>query len=349
MSYARTGTFYGTVAVVRDMVRILDAIGGDGLLRFHGASYGTVLGWTFAQMFPERVERMLLNGNVNNVEWWNGYEVARGKDTDKVFQNLLQGCVDSQGKCKLAELGDVDTIRSKLEAKLGSLTDGQAASFKAMIYNNLYHPSTWSEVVTKLYALIENGVLSKRELVKRELVKRELDRGDPVQCSDFRFRANTASELATLAQTQNPLDWFHFQQGSAWNCYAWQFDAVERFENAGRLPPAKTKNPVLLVNPTWDPVTPLANAHNNSLWLERSVVLEHRGNGHGTDDLQKSRCTYQAMRDYFVDLKMPDRGAVCDVDVQLFSDDNSMTVLKPLYEEAGFEVQDDGTLKYLSK
>jgi pimeloyl-ACP methyl ester carboxylesterase len=36
ISYARTGTFYGTVSVVRDMVRILDAIGGDGLLRYHG-------------------------------------------------------------------------------------------------------------------------------------------------------------------------------------------------------------------------------------------------------------------------------------------------------------------------
>jgi hypothetical protein len=271
-------------------------------------------------------------------------EVARGKDTEKVFQNLLQGCVDSQGKCKLAQLGDADTIRSKLEAKLDALTDDQAANFKAMIFNNLYRPSTWPEVASKLYDLIENGVLSIREPVKTEL-----DRGDPVQCSDFRFRANSASELATLARTQNPLDYFHYQQGSAWRCYAWQFDAVERFENAGRLPPAKTKNPVLLVNPTWDPVTPLASAHNNSLWLERSVVLEHRGNGHGTDDLQKSHCTYQAIRDYFVDLKMPEQGSVCEVDVQLFSDDNSMTVLKPMYEEAGFEVHVDGTLKYLSK
>lgn len=62
------GPFYGTVFVARDMLQVVDALGEDGMLRYYGVSYGTVLGFTFAQLFPDRVDRMLLDANVSPVE-----------------------------------------------------------------------------------------------------------------------------------------------------------------------------------------------------------------------------------------------------------------------------------------
>jgi len=41
----------------------------------------------------------------------------------------------------------------------------------------------------------------------------------------------------------------------------------------------KTKNPVLLIGSTYDPVTPIASAHNVSAGFEGSVVLERGGFG----------------------------------------------------------------------
>lgn len=71
------------------MERIVDALGEDGLLRywgkqfccynwlssnmgFLGFSYGTALGATFSLMFPEKVDKVILDGNVNVEEYWSG-------------------------------------------------------------------------------------------------------------------------------------------------------------------------------------------------------------------------------------------------------------------------------------
>lgn len=46
------------------MLEILDQT-GHGRLRYWGISYGTALGGAFAGLFPDRVERLVSDG-----EWW---------------------------------------------------------------------------------------------------------------------------------------------------------------------------------------------------------------------------------------------------------------------------------------
>lgn len=91
--------FTSTASVARDMLRMVDEIDklhqkqlrelGEGSsghsigaqeplsfskaavprLQYYGTSYGTVLGNTFLSMFPGRVKRMILDGNVVGEEW----------------------------------------------------------------------------------------------------------------------------------------------------------------------------------------------------------------------------------------------------------------------------------------
>lgn len=51
----------GTASIARDMLEILDKTGHEKL-RYWGFSYGTILGGVFAGLFPERVERLVSDG-----------------------------------------------------------------------------------------------------------------------------------------------------------------------------------------------------------------------------------------------------------------------------------------------
>jgi hypothetical protein len=76
----------GTAYVARDIMRIVDTLESDGLLRYwgecslnssgphrtqiylsnmSGISYGTILEATVAAMFPDRMERVVLDGVAN--------------------------------------------------------------------------------------------------------------------------------------------------------------------------------------------------------------------------------------------------------------------------------------------
>lgn len=81
--------YFGTPNVARDIVGMLDKIyelrrgkGEERLelrslrevprLNYIGISYGTVIGNTFASMFPGRVGRMILDGVCNADDFMNG-------------------------------------------------------------------------------------------------------------------------------------------------------------------------------------------------------------------------------------------------------------------------------------
>lgn len=56
--------------MVRDMMQIVDALGEDGMLRFWGVSYGSLLGSTAVAMFPDKVDKIILDGVVNPFEYY---------------------------------------------------------------------------------------------------------------------------------------------------------------------------------------------------------------------------------------------------------------------------------------
>lgn len=86
-----------TAFVVRDIVSILGALGSEKL-NYWGFSYGTILGATFSAMFPDLVQRVLLDGvsdsnlYTNNLLEWgqSGMEDTHKVSTDFSFSIRLR-------------------------------------------------------------------------------------------------------------------------------------------------------------------------------------------------------------------------------------------------------------------
>lgn len=81
----------GTASHARDMLEVLTQLGEDRL-RYWGFSYGTILGGTFAAMYPDRVERLVSDGNVDYEEWYNGAHVNSVRDADAVMEAFYELC-----------------------------------------------------------------------------------------------------------------------------------------------------------------------------------------------------------------------------------------------------------------
>jgi pimeloyl-ACP methyl ester carboxylesterase len=64
------GNLIGTSFVARDLISVVDALEEDGLLRYWGFSYGTTLGATVASLYPERIDRLVLDGVQNPHEYY---------------------------------------------------------------------------------------------------------------------------------------------------------------------------------------------------------------------------------------------------------------------------------------
>ncbi|CAE6496477.1 unnamed protein product, partial [Rhizoctonia solani] len=165
----------GTVAVAKDMERIVQALGEDGL-NFLGYSYGTILGATFAAIRPDLVKRMVLDGVSDSEAYYAGVlDWGRSgiQETPKTFAGFISTCIEAgPTQCALATTIENRTetaegLEKRLEAlytKLAkeplvvgdSLTGPgiiEAQHVQASIFGMMYNPRFWSQLAQGLAAL----------------------------------------------------------------------------------------------------------------------------------------------------------------------------------------------------
>ncbi|MGL5850710.1 MAG: alpha/beta hydrolase [Phycicoccus sp.] len=111
-----------TLDVVRDLDLMRAAV-GDEQLNFVGLSYGTLIGATYANVFPDKVGRVVVDGNVDPEQRTND-RMANFKDRAGGFETALDGflaeCTSAGEACAFAE-GDP---RAKFDGIRDRLRDG---------------------------------------------------------------------------------------------------------------------------------------------------------------------------------------------------------------------------------
>ncbi|KAJ7159590.1 hypothetical protein C8R46DRAFT_1286950 [Mycena filopes] len=77
--------------VARDMLRITQKSGFERV-KYYGISYGSILGATFAAMFPDKVERILIDGVLDADAWFNSNLTIEATATDAVLSTFFTSC-----------------------------------------------------------------------------------------------------------------------------------------------------------------------------------------------------------------------------------------------------------------
>ncbi|MBS1837714.1 MAG: alpha/beta fold hydrolase, partial [Actinobacteria bacterium] len=106
-----------TVEVARDLEAIRRAL-DDGPLNYVGFSYGTQIGQDYAQMFPDQIRTMVLDGVVDPSLSFTEFLMGQIDGFDASFQRNVEACAAAgASRCGVSDLaGSYDQLHTRVEA-----------------------------------------------------------------------------------------------------------------------------------------------------------------------------------------------------------------------------------------
>jgi pimeloyl-ACP methyl ester carboxylesterase len=303
-SQNETGALIGTAFGARDLMQVVDALGEDGMLRYWGLSYGTTLGATVAAMFPDRIDKVILDGVQNPHEYYHApASFDMTEQADGVFSAVFSTCVEAgPEKCPLAAK---NMTAPQLESAVWDLLENQLkprplvlgttmldySTAKGLIVKILYDNSGWPTLATIMGLLLAdeiNEVLLTQffdaldQSNQTVLQQWQINTGlYGIHCGDRTSRTDDLNEWLETYEilTDGSRILGDYIAAQEMICAQWKIDAKEKYE--GNFT-ATTENPMLIITNSGDPVTPMTSAHNVSSGFEGSVVLEVDGYGVST-------------------------------------------------------------------
>jgi pimeloyl-ACP methyl ester carboxylesterase len=330
-----------------DTVRDLDylrQLAGDAQLTYRGLSYGTVLGQTYINMFPKLVRAIILDANIDPVQFTKSVEASlinSGGDTDLVFEKFLSLCEQAgQANCKLAGDGDVAARVRTLLARLrqGPIPAPRGpAPFELRygdalidIWSMLRGPDQWPELADELNQAAngDGSALATTFHAARSSIQASLVSAAALQCADKPLVPfGTVLTFPRVMQHLMATNFLGSVEGWwLWApCASWQAPSAERYTGPWN---AMTENPILIIGNRYDPRTKFANSVLASRRLGNAVLLTLQGYGH-TSDVDPSVCIDEAVTNFLVTKTTPPVGTICQPDHAPFDPDFG----KPLSKE----------------
>jgi pimeloyl-ACP methyl ester carboxylesterase len=308
-----------TVEAAKDM-DVLRAALGEPKLDYQGASYGTLLGATYANLFPTHVGRMVLDGAIDpalsNVQFNLGQ--ARGFQT--ALDAFVKDCLTHS--CPLGQdlpsaLAKVKQLLAQIDQKPlptssgRQLTEGLATS--GLIYP-LYAKTLWPRLRDALSQAIGgdgSDLLSLADALNSRGPNGYTDNGTnalyDVNCLDHDDYVTSAQvpHYLPLFEKAAPTfaNWFVYGLST---CSTWP---VQSGQHTTALH-AEGAPPIVVIGTTRDPATPYAWAVALSKELASGHLISRDGDGH-TGFNMGNQCVDDAVNDYLVRGKVPRDGLSC--------------------------------------
>ncbi|CAG8950556.1 hypothetical protein HYFRA_00002764 [Hymenoscyphus fraxineus] len=344
-------SYVSTASTARDMHELMSQLKLDKI-KYWGFSYGTYLGLTFASLFPEAVERMVLDGNVEAEEYTSSRATTFIIDTEKIMTAFFHYCylVGEDGCAFFASSEEIIQLRlDNLLERLkrhpvvvvgteNSLTPAiiTYSSVKRLITSVLYRPILLFPTLAKILSALEQGdgepylkfipPISQDSFQcptgplggEEEDMEGSQDATLAIMCSD---NGGVSESVDAYGEYVDELRGIAPMIGSTMaemrlGCVGWGAQAKWRFTGPFEAPNG-TSTPILFVANTADNVTPLKSAQRNSAGFPGSEILVQDAYGH-TSLSSPSRCTAKAIKSYFQNATLPSPSTVCRSDLLPF-------------------------------
>jgi pimeloyl-ACP methyl ester carboxylesterase len=314
---------------------------GQEKLLYWGFSYGTNIGSTFAAMFPDRVERLVLDGVVDAIDNLQIAWFTDLSDTEKTMSSFYRYCTDAGYPACLLASPDSKTdsvhVKQRTLAIIENIRDDPVTviglhpevitvhDLRMLIFLSLYKPVQMFPILARTLAELEKGDGSNSARMLRPY--------HDLRCRAAPYVNHMFDNDAQLAITcsdgddqtwMNRTEFANFAEqlidispsiGDVWAalrmyCIHYPLRPQHRYTGPWEVTPA---HPILFIGNTMDPVTPAINAYKMANRFKNSVVLLQDSAGHSSLAAY-SKCTTQYVRGYFQIGHLPVANTTCQPD-----------------------------------
>lgn len=313
--------YIGTSNAAKDL-DVIRAVLGETRLTYLGYSYGTYLGATYADEFPQHVRALVLDGAVDPAvkpeSQAEQQAVAFQRDLDDFLADCVQRADCPLGRTTPAAHAALDDLLSRVAAHPlpaiglpnGPLTQG-LADYGVLIA--LYSPTGWP-LLREALADAEHGNGALLLALADDYLGRTHTGYDgtmesylAISCAD-EATSFSVQRAATDARSWSRLAPF-FGASSAWGlltCADWPTKPGEL-----QLHHAVGAPPIVVVGTTRDPATPYAWAEGLARELASGRLVTVVADGHTSYGTGKSPCLDRLVDAYLVSGAVPPAGTVC--------------------------------------
>ena len=203
---ARITAHMSTADVARDLDLLRQAV-GDRRLTYLGFSYGTYLGNTYANLFPNKVRALVIDGVLDPKRWSSGRQIEADRvATAREFAEFLRLCDEAGDVCPLAAPGGSEARYQALAAALREqplvIDETFSYGYDYLVgdtTNAMYTPELWGgpEGYAALFAFLADAVLGDPTAPRQVASIRQAIRDRLQQASPRERRTTTAWTRST--------------------------------------------------------------------------------------------------------------------------------------------------------
>lgn len=308
-----------TEQTARDMDAIRESV-GDEKLNYLGYSYGTLLGSVYAQLFPDRIRAMVLDGAVDPSLDAVASSEGQAAGFERAFNNFAQNCQQRGTRCKVGPdaRATVNRLLDEVRAQPLESDDGRTVTSGHVLYavvSSLYNQASWGTLERGLVSLDEGDPDQILELADSYSGRDEdgeydnsSDANTTVNCVDSAQSPVTPEQVRGLQEqwrAKYPLFGAPLAM-TLLTCTDWPELARDPYP----VGEAVGAPPIMVVGTTGDPATPYENTAKLAQGLGSGFVVTQQGEGH-TSYPQASNCVRDVVNAYLLELEVPEGEVTC--------------------------------------